>query len=238
MMMAKVMCLHMVVSLRYNVLFQDVDIVWYKDPLPMFEDKHSPLQQFDMLFQDDGGHTVRYAPYSANSGFYYVRHNSRTEYFFNALLLGGDVIMKTDSHQQAMIALINEHVSLFGLRVKVFSRDGEEFPGGYQFHMKSGRFMKALFAGQVHPYIFHMSWTNNKDNKILFFQQMGEWYVNEQCVHKSLKEIPGLDPTDKDSYESTCCSAEPLFKCHFRDKASKFPCHDSPNIDAGRSPFW
>jgi Nucleotide-diphospho-sugar transferase len=238
MMMAKVMCVHMVSALKYNVLFQDVDIVWYKNPIALFEEKESPLQEFDMLFQDDGGHTTRYAPYSANSGFYYVRYNARTEYFFNSLLLAGDLIMKTDSHQQALIALLVEHVSLFGLRVKVFPRHEDDFPGGYQYHMKSGRYMKALFAGKVHPYIFHMSWTENKDNKLLFLQQMGEWHVNEQCVHKQVKEIPGLDPNVSNDYESKCCAAKPIFKCHYRDKASKFPCKDSPPIDAGKRSFW
>ncbi len=114
----------MVISLSYNVFFQDVDIVWHKYPIPLLQVKTSPLQDFDFLFQDDGGRAVRYVPYSANTRFYYIRSNALTEYFFNALLLGGDVIMKTGSHQQALIALINELV--------VFSRDGEEFSGGYQ----------------------------------------------------------------------------------------------------------
>ncbi|KAL3902890.1 MAG: hypothetical protein SGILL_010654, partial [Bacillariaceae sp.] len=174
MMTAKVMCVQLVSALEYNVLFQDVDIVYYKSPIPYFEDKDSSLQEFDMMFQDDGGHTVRYSPYSANSGFYYVRYNRKTEHFFSALLLNGDVILKTDSHQQALIALMSEHVSLYGLRVKVFPREEDEFPGGYQFHMKSGKYMKALFDGKKDPYLFHMSWTKNKDNKLLFLQQISE----------------------------------------------------------------
>jgi len=238
MMMAKVMCVQMVSALGYNILFQDVDIVWYRNPIEIFEDKDSPLQEFDMLFQDDGGHTVRYTPYSANSGFYYVRYNARTEHFFSALLLAGDVILKTDSHQQALIALMSEHVSLYGLRVKVFPREEEDFPGGYQFHMVSGKFMKALFAGKVHPYIFHMSWTKNKDNKMLFLQQMGEWYLKEECVHKKVEEVAGVDKNESEGFAKACCSAEPIIKCHYRDKPSKFPCKDSPNIDEGRRSFW
>lgn len=238
MMMAKVLCVQMVSSLKYNILFQDVDIVWYKNPVEFFEKKDPHLQEFDMLFQDDGGHTVRYTPYSANSGFYFVRYNARTEHFFSALLLAGDLIFKTDSHQQALISLMSEHVSLYGLRVKVFSRDEEDFPGGYQYHQHSGKYMKALFAGEVHPYIFHMSWTKNKDNKLLFLQQMGEWYVNEQCIHKKANEISGVVSTDSDSFVSTCCSAEAIVKCHYKDKPSKVPCPDSPEIDNKGRSFW
>ena len=236
MMMAKVICVQMITALKYNILFQDVDIVWYKDPIQYFENN---LPEFDMLFQDDGGHTVRYAPYSANSGFYYVRHNRRTEYFFAALLLNGDVILETDSHQQALIALMNEHVSLYGLRVKVFSRDEDDFPGGYHFHQKTGKYLRAFFNGEKHPYIFHMSWTTNKDNKLLFLQQMGDWYVNEQCVHKKNTEIDyGGEASAGTKYLQTCCSAEPIIKCHYKDKPSIIPCKDSPNIDDGKPSWW
>jgi hypothetical protein len=241
MMMAKVFCVHMVSALKYNILFQDVDIVWYKDPIHFFETQH---MDFDVMFQDDGGHTVRYAPYSANSGFYYVRYNARTEYFFNSLLLAGDLIQKTDSHQQALIALLSDHSSLFGLKTKVFSRDEEEFPGGYQYHQKTGKYMRDLFAGKVHPYIFHMSWTLNKDNKLLFLKQMGEWYVQDSCVHKPVPEILGSDGVGDNiierqvSFASTCCAAKPLISCHYSDKPSVIPCKDKPPIDAGRPSFW
>ena len=181
---------------------------------------------------------LRYEPYSANSGFYYVRYNARTEHFFNSLLLAGDLIFKTDSHQQALIALMTEHVSLFGLRVKVFSRDEEDFPGGYHYHQVSGKYMKSLFKGEVHPYIFHMSWTKNKDNKLLFLQQMGDWFVNEECIHKKTTEISAFDPNDANSLISSCCSAEPIIKCHYKDKPSKFPCRDSPEIDGKGKSFW
>jgi hypothetical protein len=57
MMMAKVYCVHLVNVLGYDVLFQDVDVVWYKDPLPWF--KSEQAKDFDIYFQDDGAHSVR-----------------------------------------------------------------------------------------------------------------------------------------------------------------------------------
>ena len=76
----------------FTVLFQDVDIVYFKDPLvspvclylkclhgtPFYTNHHAcqeffqnepTIQHFDVLFQHDGSNTIRYAPYSANSGF-------------------------------------------------------------------------------------------------------------------------------------------------------------------------
>jgi hypothetical protein len=36
-----------------------------------------------------------------------------------------------------------------------------------------------------------------------------------------------------------CCTVEPNFACHYRDKPSMKPCKDSPNIDgAGSKSFW
>lgn len=207
----------------------------FKDPLEYFANS----SQYDIYFQDDGGHSLRYAPYSANSGFYFVRHNDRTRHFLTSLLMaGGDMVISTKSHQQALIALLQEHVSLHGLKAKVLSRDMEEFPGGYQYNQRSGKYLRAFYKGEVHPFIFHMSWTLNKDNKLKYFQQMGEWYVKDLCIAKKRDEIaPDAAATTTD-LKPLCCSAEPLISCHYRDKPSKIPCKDSPPIDKGRSSFW
>jgi len=231
MMLAKVICVQLISMMGYNLLFQDVDMVWYKHPLKFFENPEAG--DFDVYFQDDGAHTQRYAPYSANSGFYYVRHNARSQFFLTALLHAGDVIIRTDSHQQALIALLAEHASLYGLKVKVLSRDMDEFPGGYHFHQKSGKYMHAFFNGNIQPYLFHMSWTLNKDNKILFLKQMGDWWVADFCVGETKNRI-----TSEPTVNTLCCLAEPAISCHFRDKPSKIPCNDSPSIDKNKPSWW
>jgi Nucleotide-diphospho-sugar transferase len=171
----QVVCVQLISLLGVDMLFQDVDIVWYKDPMDMFHDKKSPIYFYDMYYQDDGSHSTRYAPYAPNSGFYYIRHNPKTVHFLTSLLMSGDLVLKTFSHQQAMTAVLAEHASLFGLRVKVLSRDEDDFPGGYHFHRKGGEFLREMWEGKRDPYIFHMSWTKSKENKLLFLRQMGEW---------------------------------------------------------------
>lgn len=95
----------------------------------------------------------------ANSGFYYVRANKRSQYLFTSLLYHSDLILTWDSHQQALVQLLSEHSSLFGLNVKVFKRDSEMFPGGFHFHQRHD-FMKKMLKGETDTYIFHMSWTS------------------------------------------------------------------------------
>jgi hypothetical protein len=236
MMYAKVVSVQLINALGYDVLFQDVDLVWYKNPLPFFHDKSNPLHEFDMFFQDDGARSLRYAPYSANTGFYYVRNNLKTKFLFRSLLYLGEMVLSMTSHQQALAALLDEHSSLTGLRVKTLS--GVDFPGGYHYHRKKEiDFMKDIVTGKHVPFLMHMSWTTNKDNKLLFLKQMGLWYTQPVCENgggvaeaKKLAGEPKLDVA--------CCSVEPLITCHFRDKPSIIPCDDAKMIDKKGKPFW
>eukprot|EP00546_Thalassionema_frauenfeldii_P019774 CAMPEP_0178903354 /NCGR_PEP_ID=MMETSP0786-20121207/5111_1 /TAXON_ID=186022 /ORGANISM="Thalassionema frauenfeldii, Strain CCMP 1798" /LENGTH=517 /DNA_ID=CAMNT_0020574717 /DNA_START=125 /DNA_END=1675 /DNA_ORIENTATION=- len=219
MMMAKVFCVHMLTQLNYNVLFQDVDVVWYRHPLEYFQNR---TLNFDMYFQDDGAHSVRYAPYSPNTGFYFVKAVDRTRYFFNCLIKLSDLIQQSGSHQSALTAVLNEHVSYRGLKVKILSRDDDEFPGGFHYHRRKP-YMKQLIAGKKQPYVFHMSWTTNKENKRQFFQQLGDWY-------NSCRSNTKIDNMPEQS-ANACCSVEPIIKCHYRDKPSIIPCSESSPID-------
>ena len=232
MMKAKVYCIQMVSMLGYDILFQDVDVIWYQNPLTWFHDDTNPHYNFDMYFQDDGNHALFYAPYSANTGFYYVRNNQKTQYFFNSFLMNGDQILSSKSHQIPLVAHLAEQASVNGLRVKIWERKQKEFPGGFTYHNKGLKpFMKELMSdtkgSAKDTYIFHMSWTKNKVAKIRYFQQMGEWYLEEACAEKKPSEIP------KD-----CCSASPILTCHYRDKPSKIPCKDSDPIDKGARSWW
>jgi hypothetical protein len=145
-------------------------------------------------------------------------------------------VQAVKSHQIALIALLSEHASLFGLRVKIL--DWKDFPGGNTYHRRLD-YMKEWLqtpAGQApmhDPFLFHMSWTRNKDDKILFFRQMGEWHLQKQCIAKtpSAPFLAKISP-------SLCCSAEPLLTCHYKDKPSKIPCPNARNIDVGRASFW
>jgi hypothetical protein len=126
-MMSKVYCVHLINSMGYDLLFQDIDLVWYKNPLDYF--KSVAPKNFDMYFQHDGNHhPERFAPLAANTGFYYVRHNERTEHFFSVFVRMGDLVIFDKSHQAALTTLVNEHMSLRGLRVKVLAKDMDLFP--------------------------------------------------------------------------------------------------------------
>jgi hypothetical protein len=240
MMFAKVVCVQMINHLGYDLLFQDVDVVWNKNPLEYFHNPDSKMKDFDIYFQDDGAHSRRYAPYSANSGFYYVRNNYETRYLFVSLLYAGDLILNYNSHQEPLIQIMAEHASQYRLRVKILDREMEEFPGGWHFNSPKKRgYMKQLAKGEANNFIFHMSWTSNKQNKIKYFQQMGEWYTSDVCIQKTKDKISGEQSgTSSSPLIQPCCLPKAEVVCHYRDKPSKIPCKDSPPIDKGRRSFW
>lgn len=239
-MMAKLYSVHMINLLGYDLLFQDVDVVWYRNPLGFFSNKTSPYYNYDIYFQDDGARTHRFAPYSPNTGFYFVRYNERTEYFMHSLLMAGNVIAQSGSHQNAVAAVLNEHASWRGLHAKTLNCNMEEFPGGFHYQESSYRdnvyrAMKDFIKGKSKPYIFHMSWTSNKDDKKRYLEQMGMWYVEDECVGKTADKIPTGKSQD---LAKACCVAEPAVKCHYRDRPSKIPCKDSPPQEEGKDSWW
>ena len=87
------------------------------------------------------------------------------------------------------------------------------------------------------------SWTENKDNKKLFFEQLGEWYTVEDTS-------PNTTTTDTTTATTTTnsignngngngyCLLQPNITCHYRDKPSIIPCTNSPPIVKNGISFW
>lgn len=131
MMVSKVYVAHLISRLGYDFLFQDTDLAWYRDPLHYFETHAKP--GFDMYFQHDGWHhPLRFAPFAANTGFYFVRYNERTEHFFSMLSRMTDIIYMDKSHQSAVAMLLNEHTVQRGLKVKVLADDDNYFQSKFR----------------------------------------------------------------------------------------------------------
>ena len=126
-MMGKVYSVQLVNDLGYDVLFQDLDVIPLRpDVMDYFHTERKDAADVDMFFQYDRNHNSEQAPYSANSGFYFAKYNQKTNYFFGVLARMGDLVLKTGSHQQAMSALLGEHMATHGLKVKVMGGEGED----------------------------------------------------------------------------------------------------------------
>lgn len=101
MMWFKAMSLFVMVHLGYNVLFQDVDWVMFRDVFPLleatikaFQAAHPEGLEPDILFSDDGNLSLRYAPFFANSGFYFMKSNAKTEQLTWSVMESMDYIQR------------------------------------------------------------------------------------------------------------------------------------------------
>jgi hypothetical protein len=155
--------------------------------------------------------------------------------------LSGDDVLAQSNDQVVFNTVVSEYSMLHGLRVRTFDRLEDDFPAGWAYHLRHD-YMRAWIAGNVTPYVFHMSWTENKDMKVKYLQQMGDWFVKESCMGKHRSAILGSNDTAGSASRGDlilpCCLAEPDIRCHYKDKPSIRPCPDSPSQDRGAPSFW
>jgi Nucleotide-diphospho-sugar transferase len=182
---------------------------------------------------------TRSRPYMGNGGFFYVRQNHKTRYLLNSLLLLSD--SNGGNEQFQLNQLMAEHASLYGLKVKVLRRD--EFPTGAVYQRlipEDEGLMKGILEGRTTPFMFHMSWTSSKKDKLLYFRQMGEWYVQERCIGNNSTSILGSKRTRRESLIAPCCSAKPLISCHYGNMPSLSVCKNNHRIPLGDGelPYW
>ncbi len=99
-----------------NVLFQDVDLVWLRDPLAFIQDlfrnsstssrgsstsgsstsrtsSGSTSSKLVSFLSDDGARTTRYAPFFANSGFFYLAAGPENVYFAYSVMTAFDILL-------------------------------------------------------------------------------------------------------------------------------------------------
>ena len=173
MMWFKTTSVFLALNAGFDVLFQDVDLTWINNPIPYLQSL-----EHDVSFMDDGARTPRYTPFFVNSGFYFMKHTPRSLFFMEKMMkCSASEIGFTHSHQSVLTRHIAEVHHLIGLRVFVLDQD--QFPSGQAYHEKK-KYIAKIQAHTYMPYVFHMCWTDNRDNKLVYFKEIGLWYVTER----------------------------------------------------------
>ena len=124
----KLTCVYLVNALGYDLLFQDADLYWWREPWSFFATR----PDIDTFWMDDGARTSRFAPLYPNTGYYLIRHNPRTALLCETLVGMYDVVLAWQSHQAVVSQVLGEFHALHALTVKIL--DKIEFPSGKQFH--------------------------------------------------------------------------------------------------------
>jgi hypothetical protein len=161
MMWYKAFSIFLILREGINILFQDVDLVWFRDPFPYFHDfikTNQPRSDMtgshpEAFFSDDGQRSHRYTPYFANSGFYYILSSPRSINFAWSIMTAFAIIQVGGSHQNVFTMRLLEGLGLSYPQAKLLPM--VDFPGGMMFHHNK-KFMKKISDHQAHPYHFHM----------------------------------------------------------------------------------
>jgi Nucleotide-diphospho-sugar transferase len=163
-----------------------------------------------MLAQDDGLRVLVYAPYYANSGFFFAKFNPRTKYFFERYLTSAGYIDAWGSDQAVFNAVLPEVVSFAGLTVKTLGYIN--FPSG-RTYQDPGYFeyMRDIASQTLTPTIYHMNWTNNKTQKVVQMKQMGMWFLNQKG-------------------DNMTCASRPEIECSHWNKPSMKICATAMNM--------
>ena len=213
MMWFKTTSVFLAIEAGYDVLFQDVDLVWMKDPIPYLRGLNA-----DISFMDDGARTPRYTPFFVNSGFFFVKNNERSRFFQEKMMkCGASEIGRSHSHQSVLIKHLSESHHLVGLKVLVLDKD--LFPSGEAYHDRK-KYLKTVIERTFTPYVFHMCWTTNRIDKVIYFKEIGLWYLPEekQCtsgrdMHSITKSTRGKRGSkDDSSIKNRCCRRDLYWK--------------------------
>jgi hypothetical protein len=157
-----------VLDLGFEILFQDIDMVWYKNPLPFLE-MQGRVNQYDFQFMFDG-FNARFQPLYYNSGFFYIRNNEFSRKTWEVVFSNFDKVWQYGSQQIPVNIVMNTYRER-GLRTHLL--DKELFFNGHMVPSdESGKFK---ISDEI--MVVHVSWTENLDSKIQKLKNNGLWFL-------------------------------------------------------------
>jgi len=176
MMLMKSLAAYLPLRLGYDVLFQDADLVWMRDPWEYFRRDLN----VDAYFMDDGNRFVSgFGPFWANTGFYYWRYNPPNLVMAKNIFKNVETLAITRSHQIVVNQELVEASSKMGVNVEITPL--HLFPSGQQYS-RNTTFMKAIRDRKADPFVFHMNWTKNSTDKVKHFRELNHWYMNDDVL--------------------------------------------------------
>ena len=173
---------------RLDCLVQDVDVTWSRDPIPYLRELST---DYETIWMDDGARTNRFAPFFANTGFYYLRNNLQVAAFWDAVLYFGPYSFSYRSNQQTVNMVMEWYATRWGLSVKVLP--WQLFPSGNRISMDKARathrnepLRKALDEG----YVKHYCWTRSIKEKVEKMISHGDLHIAKDCVLSAGAKCP------------------------------------------------
>lgn len=163
--------IHDLLKLGCNVLFQDVDLIWLKDPMDYFVATGS---QHDIHFMHDG-HNKIHRPLYANTGFIYARCTEASRALMETALRNSATIFDCGSHQLPLNRILAHFVLHNVLSVNVLPQT--LFLNGHLFNLKTG-LADIAREWRSEGIVVHYSWTADLLEKRKKIEAFGFNYMN------------------------------------------------------------
>lgn len=156
-------------ELGFDLLFQDIDMVWLNDPIPYLE-QLTELNKYDFLFMYDGKN-LRFQPLYYNSGFCYIRNNDFSRYTWQVIFDHYDMVWRYGSQQIPVNIVINCFREK-GLRTNLLDED--KFLNGHNVKPDKSR----IHNIKKDTFVIHVSWTGNLSYKLMKLRENELWYLS------------------------------------------------------------
>lgn len=181
MMFMKQFSVHLALELKRDVLFQDLDVTWLKNPM---EDLAKSSEMFDVQIQDDGARNERFQPYWANSGFYYLRNNDVVRTMWDRVTMSLHPF--NQGNQATMNMVMQAFVMRRGLKVRVLPKKTYVAGSGlsHPHFLVDGRERLELDDSAE---ILHFCWTHNITHKFHKMELYDQLFITPDCFHDSTK---------------------------------------------------
>jgi len=176
-------------DIGYNVLMQDVDITWNRNPMPYLNEN----REFDILLVEDQKRKFhseirpKNVDKQRNGGFLYYRSTCRTLVYTKTLRNCIVHIIWRRSDQVLMNRLIDNH-RFKGIQVGYLPSN--LFLNGNRWKPWEIPSKRPL---PYNPFTFHSSWTTGLDDKILKFLTVGQWFTT--CKFFEPELVPKINLT-------------------------------------------
>ena len=157
-----------------DVLLQDVDIVWKRNPLPYLRNKAN-LECWDFMFHK-AAFNANFQPLYYNSGFVYARSNEFSR-LTSERILDNQRFSYVYQSQQAPLNIIMNTFRERGLRTCAL--DPLLFVNGHLIRPSEDD-----DTGDLHPqaYILHINWTDGLQEKLDRLRKIGFWYLDDRAT--------------------------------------------------------
>ena len=157
------------------VLFQDTDLIWFKDPVPYLENE-SKKGGYDIQIMYDGPN-YNFKNLYANSGFIFVRNEPASMSVFETALNNSEYILQSGSHQKPLDRIFQHFIDHNLLSLRVLQET--TFVNGHLLDNTSLKLSNKLDNDWMeNSFVFHYSWSAHTGDKIRKLNKINLNYVN------------------------------------------------------------